>query len=79
MAATVVVVIVVAVIVIALTFLPILAALSAKIPEIPILGTNAKWSEEGEFMVAEGDESDGTLARGALRRSSAASRPVASR
>lgn len=30
--------------------------------EIPILGTNAKWSEEGEFMVAEGDESDGTLA-----------------
>ena len=30
--------------------------------EIPILGTNAKWSEDGEFMVAEGDESDGTLA-----------------
>jgi UDP-N-acetylmuramate--L-alanine ligase/UDP-N-acetylenolpyruvoylglucosamine reductase len=30
--------------------------------EIPILGTNAKWSGEGEFMVAEGDESDGTLA-----------------
>jgi UDP-N-acetylmuramate--L-alanine ligase/UDP-N-acetylenolpyruvoylglucosamine reductase len=30
--------------------------------EIPILGSNAKWSEEGEFMVAEGDESDGTLA-----------------
>jgi UDP-N-acetylmuramate--L-alanine ligase/UDP-N-acetylenolpyruvoylglucosamine reductase len=30
--------------------------------EIPILGTNAKWSEEGDFMVAEGDESDGTLA-----------------
>lgn len=30
--------------------------------EIPILGANAKWSEEGEFMVAEGDESDGTLA-----------------
>jgi UDP-N-acetylmuramate--L-alanine ligase/UDP-N-acetylenolpyruvoylglucosamine reductase len=30
--------------------------------EIPILGTNAKWSTEGEFMVAEGDESDGTLA-----------------
>jgi UDP-N-acetylmuramate--L-alanine ligase/UDP-N-acetylenolpyruvoylglucosamine reductase len=29
--------------------------------EIPILGTNARWSEEGEFMVAEGDESDGTL------------------
>ena len=30
--------------------------------EIPILGANARWSEEGEFMVAEGDESDGTLA-----------------
>lgn len=30
--------------------------------EIPILGANAKWSEDGEFMVAEGDESDGTLA-----------------
>jgi len=30
--------------------------------EIPILGSNARWSEEGEFMVAEGDESDGTLA-----------------
>ena len=30
--------------------------------EIPILGTNAKWSDDGEFMVAEGDESDGTLA-----------------
>lgn len=30
--------------------------------EIPILGANAKWSQEGEFMVAEGDESDGTLA-----------------
>ncbi|HSP43352.1 MAG TPA: Mur ligase domain-containing protein, partial [Luteolibacter sp.] len=30
--------------------------------EIPILGANAKWSTEGEFMVAEGDESDGTLA-----------------
>ena len=30
--------------------------------EIPILGANAKWSEAGEFMVAEGDESDGTLA-----------------
>ncbi len=29
--------------------------------EIPILGANAKWSEEGEYMVAEGDESDGTL------------------
>lgn len=30
--------------------------------EIPILGANAKWSEEGPHMVAEGDESDGTLA-----------------
>jgi UDP-N-acetylmuramate--L-alanine ligase/UDP-N-acetylenolpyruvoylglucosamine reductase len=30
--------------------------------EIPILGANAKWSEDGDFMVAEGDESDGTLA-----------------
>ena len=30
--------------------------------EIPILGANAKWSDEGGFMVAEGDESDGTLA-----------------
>jgi UDP-N-acetylmuramate--alanine ligase len=30
--------------------------------EIPVLGANAKWSEEGEWMVAEGDESDGTLA-----------------
>jgi len=30
--------------------------------EIPILGANAHWSQEGEFMVAEGDESDGTLA-----------------
>ncbi len=30
--------------------------------EIPILGTNAKWSQDGEYMVAEGDESDGTLA-----------------
>jgi UDP-N-acetylmuramate--alanine ligase len=29
--------------------------------EIPILGANAKWSEEGEHLVAEGDESDGTL------------------
>ena len=29
--------------------------------EIPILGSNARWSAEGEFMVAEGDESDGTL------------------
>lgn len=30
--------------------------------EIPVLGANAKWSEDGEWMVAEGDESDGTLA-----------------
>src|SRR5205085_2807769 len=30
--------------------------------EIPILGTNAHWDPAGEFLVAEGDESDGTLA-----------------
>ncbi len=30
--------------------------------EIPILGTNAHWDPEGEWFVAEGDESDGTLA-----------------
>lgn len=30
--------------------------------EIPVLGTNAHWDEQGELMVAEGDESDGTLA-----------------
>ena len=30
--------------------------------EIPILGTNAHWDGEGEWFVAEGDESDGTLA-----------------
>ncbi len=30
--------------------------------EIPILGTNAHWDNEGEYFVAEGDESDGTLA-----------------
>lgn len=29
--------------------------------EIPLLGTNAKWDPEGEYFVAEGDESDGTL------------------
>ena len=29
--------------------------------EIPILGSNAHWEEAGEYMVAEGDESDGTL------------------
>jgi UDP-N-acetylmuramate-alanine ligase len=28
--------------------------------EIPILGTNAHWEPEGEYFVAEGDESDGT-------------------
>ncbi|XHR28328.1 MAG: UDP-N-acetylmuramate--L-alanine ligase [Chthoniobacteraceae bacterium] len=30
--------------------------------EIPILGTNAHWNRNGEWFVAEGDESDGTLA-----------------
>jgi UDP-N-acetylmuramate--L-alanine ligase/UDP-N-acetylenolpyruvoylglucosamine reductase len=30
--------------------------------EIPILGTNARWSPQGDYFVAEGDESDGTLA-----------------
>ncbi|PYL65116.1 MAG: UDP-N-acetylenolpyruvoylglucosamine reductase [Verrucomicrobia bacterium] len=30
--------------------------------EIPILGTNAHWDARGEFFVAEGDESDGTVA-----------------
>jgi UDP-N-acetylmuramate--L-alanine ligase/UDP-N-acetylenolpyruvoylglucosamine reductase len=29
--------------------------------EIPILGTNAYWNARGEYFVAEGDESDGTL------------------
>ena len=29
--------------------------------EIPILGTNAHWDTRGEYFVAEGDESDGTL------------------
>jgi UDP-N-acetylmuramate--alanine ligase len=29
--------------------------------EIPILGANARWDSEGEHLVAEGDESDGTL------------------
>src|SRR3954466_12341178 len=29
--------------------------------EIPILGTNAFWDQRGEYFVAEGDESDGTL------------------
>lgn len=30
--------------------------------EIPILGTNAHWDARGEYFVAEGDESDGTVA-----------------
>ncbi len=30
--------------------------------EIPVLGTNAHWNPLGEWFVAEGDESDGTLA-----------------
>lgn len=30
--------------------------------EIPILGANAHWDSLGEYFVAEGDESDGTLA-----------------
>ena len=30
--------------------------------EIPILGTNAHWDPRGEHFVAEGDESDGTIA-----------------
>ena len=30
--------------------------------EIPILGTNAHWDAEGDYFVAEGDESDGTIA-----------------
>ncbi|MEM8955726.1 MAG: UDP-N-acetylmuramate--L-alanine ligase [Verrucomicrobiota bacterium] len=29
--------------------------------EIPVLGTNAHWDGEAEYLVAEGDESDGTL------------------
>ena len=29
--------------------------------EIPLLGTNAHWDAEGDYFVAEGDESDGTL------------------
>jgi UDP-N-acetylmuramate--alanine ligase len=29
--------------------------------EIPILGTNAHWEPNGDYLVAEGDESDGTL------------------
>src|SRR5256714_1196877 len=30
--------------------------------EIPILGSNAHWDGRGEYFVAEGDESDGTIA-----------------
>ncbi len=30
--------------------------------EIPVLGVNAHWDPQGEWFVAEGDESDGTLA-----------------
>jgi UDP-N-acetylmuramate--alanine ligase len=30
--------------------------------EIPILGTNAHWNPRGAYFVAEGDESDGTVA-----------------
>jgi UDP-N-acetylmuramate--alanine ligase len=30
--------------------------------EIPILGSNAHWDNQGNWFVAEGDESDGTLA-----------------
>jgi UDP-N-acetylmuramate-alanine ligase len=29
--------------------------------EIPILGSNAHWNPRGEYFVAEGDESDGTI------------------
>ena len=29
--------------------------------EIPLLGSNAHWDSRGEYFVAEGDESDGTL------------------
>jgi len=29
--------------------------------EIPILGSNAHWDPRGEYFIAEGDESDGTL------------------
>src|SRR5438067_12500667 len=30
--------------------------------EIPILGSNSHWDARGEYFVAEGDESDGTIA-----------------
>ncbi len=29
--------------------------------EIPVLGSNAHWNEQSEYLIAEGDESDGTL------------------
>jgi UDP-N-acetylmuramate--alanine ligase len=29
--------------------------------EIPLLGSNAHWDQRGEYFVAEGDESDGTI------------------
>lgn len=29
--------------------------------EIPVLGANAHWTEDSEYLIAEGDESDGTL------------------
>ncbi len=29
--------------------------------EIPVLGANAHWTQDSEYLVAEGDESDGTL------------------
>lgn len=29
--------------------------------EIPVLGSNAHWNEDSEYLIAEGDESDGTL------------------
>ncbi len=29
--------------------------------EIPLLGANARWDADGDYFVAEGDESDGTL------------------
>lgn len=29
--------------------------------EIPVLGANAHWNDQSEYLIAEGDESDGTL------------------
>lgn len=29
--------------------------------EIPVLGANAHWNEDSDYLIAEGDESDGTL------------------